>query len=310
MKKILFLLILFSLSSVNRLNAQEKLANTLLWEVVGPNQKDTAYIFGTIHMIDSDYFWISDSLQYTIESVDKIVYEIDMNEIGEMDNMLSLFSKLTMPSNMSLDKLVSDDDYELLDDYFAEMGLPLAFLKTIKPFFLNILADPSLMEMNEGEPSGSKSYEFELMKLAERENLSSGGLETLEIQMSIFDSIPYEAQAKMLVENVKSQQSGEDADGDNLDTEDLFKAYKEENLEYLNTLMRSESMGMDPEFTALFLDKRNQNWIPAIKEQMQKQKCLFAVGAGHLVGDMGILNLLLNEGYSIRPMQNQYNGTN
>jgi uncharacterized protein YbaP (TraB family) len=53
----------------------------------------------------------------------------------------------------------------------------------------------------------------------------------------------------------------------------------------------------------LLLDRRNRNWIPIMESAMKKSSTFFAVGAGHLAGSQGVLELLRKQGYKVKPIQ-------
>ena len=97
----------------------------------------------------------------------------------------------------------------MVQDHFQEIGLPLFMFERIKPMFLTVMAsgDMSPTAMSSGE---MLSYEMEIMEIAQAGEKKMGGLESMEFQMSVFDSIPYDAQAKMLVESIKSSDTGDE----------------------------------------------------------------------------------------------------
>jgi hypothetical protein len=134
------------------------------------------------------------------------------------------------------------------------------------------------------------------MKIAQAREKPFDGLETLDFQMSMFDSIPYEVQAQMLVETIQ-EETGED--GGKLDT--LVLLYKQQNLNGMESLFQSDQSGL-AEFEDLLLNKRNNNWIPVMRSMMSEGTTLFAVGAGHLVGKRGVIRLLEAEGYTLKPI--------
>jgi len=63
-----------------------------------------------------------------------------------------------------------------------------------------------------------------------------------------------------------------------------------------------EYLAEDPELQKALLDNRNKDWVEKIPEFSKKQKVFYAVGAGHLGGENGLINLLLKEGYTVTPV--------
>jgi uncharacterized protein YbaP (TraB family) len=170
-------------------------------------------------------------------------------------------------------------------------------LNKVKPMFLSVFAemdaDPSAMG---GE--GMLSYEMELNDRAEAEGKKTGGLETMAYQMSLFDSIPYTEQAKMLVEAIRGTKVDSDV------YQETVRLYTEQRIEDMVEMIgeadrNSEDAGY---YEDVLLVNRNRNWIPVMGRMMQKETVLFAVGAGHLGGDTGIIRLLRQAGYTVSPV--------
>ena len=122
------------------------------------------------------------------------------------------------------------------------------------------------------------------------------GLETIEYQMSMFDSIPYTAQAEMLVESLKADSVGSDQ------FEDMVRLYKAQDLDGMQKMFESDEGGLG-EYDQLLLVNRNKNWIPIMEEMMSEKPTFFAVGAGHLGGSLGVVALLRKAGYVLKPLK-------
>lgn len=272
----------------------EPVEKSLLWEVE-KNGFNTSYLFGTIHIIDKNDYFLPDGFKAAFNKVDQVVYEIDIASMEDMSTQMGLLTKAFMSGNQTLSDLMPEEDYKLVSEHFSEMGLPMMFLDRIKPMFLSILGggDMSPDMLTSGE---FVSYEFEINTLAEESKKETGGLETIEYQMSLFDSIPYSAQADMLVESIKN--SGDD--GEDMLSE-LTKLYKSKDLKQMHDYTLADESGMEI-FSDVLLYQRNTNWIPLMKDMMKEKSVLFAVGAGHLGGTKGVLALLKKNGFEVTPI--------
>ncbi|MCF6185673.1 MAG: TraB/GumN family protein, partial [Bacteroidales bacterium] len=139
-----------------------------------------------------------------------------------------------------------------------------------------------------------KTYEQELNKLAKKKGTEVVGLETLQFQMDLVNDISIEDQIKMLFEDGLS--------GNPLDTyNEMVAAYKEQNLTKLKELIDA-----DDSMTKLgdkFLKDRNADWISKIEKLIKENPVFIAVGAGHLAGKSGVLNLLREKGYNVKPIR-------
>ena len=123
------------------------------------------------------------------------------------------------------------------------------------------------------------------------------GLETTKFQAGIFDSIPYDKQAKDLVNYIDSIDNYKEV------TEQLVEVYKDQDLQQLDSLMHKSDPGME-KYMDLLLYDRNKNWVKQMPEIMAAKPTLFAVGAGHLPGKLGVISLLKKAGYTVKPVAN------
>lgn len=269
----------------------QPLAKSLLWEISHPEVEKPSYLFGTIHLIDKDKYFLPKG---TLESLDKakeIVFEVDLNEMKDIGNQMGLLSKAYMNNDLTLSDLLTKEEYKEVDDFFKNMGLPLFFFERMKPMFLSVLAsmDGDMSDMQ----ARMTSYEFELSDMASARGLSTSGLETLDFQIGLFDSIPYENQAQMLLKGIR------DKDKDNGGFDDMVEMYKTQNIDGMLTTIEGEDLA---NFEHLLLTKRNKAWIPIMKEKVNQQPTFFAVGAGHLAGEEGVVWLLMKEGFTLKPL--------
>ncbi|MDX1407066.1 MAG: TraB/GumN family protein, partial [Saprospiraceae bacterium] len=252
-----------------------------------------SYLFGTIHLIATDQFFMPAGTEEALAATETIVFEIDMAEMTDLGAQLSMFAKAFMKGGVRLRDLVSEEDYALIKNHFEEIGIPLFMLERIKPMFLSIFASTDFT--SEGlMGGGTTSYEMEFYSIAQENGMASGGLETMEYQISVFDSIPYKDQAQMLVETIRMENEG------NEQFEEMMRAYKAQDIDGLYAMTTGESeLG---EYEGLLLDDRNANWIAGMKEYMSNGPVFFAVGAAHLGGPEGVIRLLRNEGFTVTPV--------
>jgi uncharacterized protein YbaP (TraB family) len=120
--------------------------------------------------------------------------------------------------------------------------------------------------------------------------MSMSGLETIQFQMNLLSEVSNEEQIKMLLLGLTT---------DNSEFNKLLENYLKKDINQLVTLMNTD---LSPEFYSDLIVKRNQKWIPIITELIQKNPAFIAVGAAHLPGKEGVLNLLQEAGYKITPI--------
>ena len=274
--------------------ANYDLENSLLWKIEGKGLTEPSYLFGTIHLIDKENFFWPTGVLGALEDAEKVSFEVDLDNMFDMGKAMGMMTKAFMSDGQTLKDLYSEEDYNLIKAHFEDLGLPMMLLERIKPMFLTVFASGDVeMGKGLGEQESTKSYEMELYALAQESNMDVSGLETIEYQMSVFDSIPMEVQGQMLLETIKSDEE-DDA------FKEMIKIYTSQNINAMVTMM-SEDEGIGG-FEDILLYTRNKNWIPVIEEKMKDTQHFFAVGAGHLGGKDGVIDLLKKEGYTLSPL--------
>ncbi len=265
--------------------------NTLLWEVSGKNLDAPSYLFGTFHLICKDDIPFGEQLKTAVKSVKEIYMELDMDDPATMFGALLL---MNMKGDTTLKTLYTEAEYKKVDNFFTDsLNTPVGLFKSMKPFFLMAMLYPKML------PCKTMSgVEEELMKMAKANKKEIKGLETMAFQAAVFDSIPYTQQAKELLKTIDSL----DAYKKYFDT--MVKIYKTQQLAEMENLFTKSEFGMEDNQDIL-LDKRNINWVAQLKTIMKKEPVFVAVGAGHLVGEKGLIELLRKEGYTVRPINNK-----
>ncbi len=300
----LFFSILFVFSSILAQEAapsnrtSDKLLPTekaLLWEISKNELEEPSYLFGTIHMINKEDFFLSDLTKENFKKSERVTFEINLEEMMDFTALMPLMMKAFMSDGITLKDILKEEDYQLIEEHFNEKGIPLMFLERIKPMFLSVLISDDFSQ--EGLTGGDiVSYEMELLEIARDQEKEIGGLETAEYQMSMFDSIPYKAQAEMLVESIKTGDTGDDQ------FKEMVDLYKNQDIQGMQDMVAADAEGIG-KYEELLLVNRNKNWIPIMAEMMEEKPTFFAVGAGHLGGEKGVIALLRAEGYKVVPLK-------
>lgn len=296
MKRLLF----YSLSTILFMSCKaqsdpsfvkQKNDNTLLWKVSGNGLKKPSFLFGTFHLLCKDDIHLGDQLKKAMKLSDKIYMEMDMDDPS---TMLGGMLYMNMKNDKTLESLYTPEEYKRLSNYFSDtLKMPVMLLQKAKPYFLVALLYPRMMDC--ASPAG---VEEELMKIAKEDKKEIKGLETIQFQASVFDSIPYEWQAKELLKNIDSFSVYKN------EFETMLKFYKNQQLDSIKSLMGKNESG-EKKYDDLLLNNRNKNWVKKLKEITKNESVFVAVGTGHLVGEKGLINLLRKEGYKVEPLQNK-----
>lgn len=293
------LLVLFSFKLSAQGLAPTSSDTTLLWRISNNGLAQVSYLFGTIHLIPADDYFLPATVETALAKSDRVAFEIDTREMENPATIFSLMSKINMRNDTTLKDLLSAEDYKSVAAHFEEIGLPMMLFERMKPLFLSAMVGQDLKDLagGLGDATASKSYEMELTELAKAGNKEILGLETIEFQMSLFDSIPYAVQADMLVRAIQAS-SNPEADDQFAQMVDM---YKRRAVAEMATMISEESADSG-NFEELLLTKRNASWIASMQELMAKSTTFFAVGAGHLGSEKGVIALLREAGYVVEPV--------
>ncbi|NJC26843.1 TraB/GumN family protein [Neolewinella antarctica] len=281
---------------------------TLLWKITTQGMQEPSYLFGTIHLIPEEDYFMPDRVLKALKNSQAVVFEIDPRDMQDPGKMMGMLGKINMNDGSSLKDHLDAAQYETVKGYFDDSGLPFMFLERMKPMFLSAMVGQDANPMGGGIPgmggmgglTGIKSYEMELTEIAETENKSISGLESMDFQLSLFDSIPYDEQATMLYDAVVDDAKGEESDEPN-QMDQMVDMYKRQAVAEMANIMKEEGKEM-ARFEELLLTKRNENWAPTIKAAVATTPTFYAVGAGHLGGAKGVIALLREAGVTVEPV--------
>ncbi|MFN8253612.1 MAG: TraB/GumN family protein [Ferruginibacter sp.] len=265
--------------------------NSLLWEISGNHLSKPSYLFGTFHLICKNDIPAGSQLQEAVKASGEMYMELDLDDPATMMGGLML---MRMRGDTTLKTLYTEAEYKKVADFFKDsLQMPLAMLNSTKPFFLSAMLYPKMLPCKT-----MTGVEEELMKMAKAHHKEIRGLETMAFQAAVFDSIPYTVQAKELLHSIDSLAEYRRL----FDT--MVQAYRSQQLNKIEEQFSKTEFGME-ENQDILLDNRNRNWVGQLKKIMKAGPVFIAVGAGHLVGEQGLIALLKKEGYTLRPLLNK-----
>ncbi len=258
--------------------------NALLWKIEGNGLEAPSYLYGTIHAICQEDYFMKESVKEALDNTGQIVLELDMDDPQFMAKMQKNILNAGM-KNISPE--FNEEDKALVNEFLkANFGADLTQLGIVKPFGLVAMVVQKTIQCSE-----MASYEQEFIKVAAEKEVELIGLETVEFQTSLFDNEPMEVQIKMLVDGIKDFEEGQE------EFKKMVDYYKAEDLEGMQMLVADS-----PQFAGfedILLTNRNKDWIPKIGDIVKDQSSFIAVGALHLPGENGVISLLKKAGYSI-----------
>jgi uncharacterized protein YbaP (TraB family) len=283
--------VLFALTGLTGVSAKSPstVANkSLLWKISGKDLNKPSYLFGTMHIIcPDDYIWTK-KMEEALTKSEKVCFEMDMDAPAVM---MSVATGLIDPSGMTLLDHFGAENYKKVSDYMRDsLGINIMLFNTMRPTIL-----PVLFSEKSSHCQVTVSYEDKIMQAAKSAGKEIQGLEYPEDQIALLNTLPADSVIKDIMDIVNGTK--------NEDTNyyKMIAAYKSQDITALHDLINaSQDMGDNP---GVFIDDRNIKWIPRMVDMMDQNSMFFAVGAGHLWGDNGVINLLRKEGYTVTPIK-------
>ena len=277
----------FSQENVSQFPLKE---SSLLWKIEGNGIPKGSYLFGTMHLIEKQYFIFPEKLEKHVKKSDQLVLELP-----GLPNQMEAMKFVKLADGVTFFDFFTPEQTDTILDW-AQKELKMSedkFRKTMggmKPFVV-VQTATQLHFIGKTE-----SYEMSFEKLARENSIEIKGLETLEEQMSLFDDLTREQQANMVMEGIRNTQKTLEL------TKTMQEVYTRQNVDSLYILI-SEEGGTISEEQSEFLDNRNERWVQKIEAMISEKKSFIAVGAGHLGGPSGVIRLLEKRGYTLTPVE-------
>jgi uncharacterized protein YbaP (TraB family) len=268
------------------LGAQEK---SLLWKV---SQGDKSiFLLGSIHYLRAEHYPLNQAIVEAFEASKRLVLEIDLNNTPAGAVQRVTLEKAIYRDGSTLAQNISQETYQLTAKRAAELGIDMQVIQPMKPWFvaLTMLA-VKLQRMGLNPKLG---VDHHLAERAKRDGKPTGGLETFEFQLGIFDRLSGKEQELMLRET-----AGE-VDRIDKNINAIVQSWLNGDGDRLAALLLA-GMREYPELYQKIIVERNQRWLDEIAKLVREESgALVVVGAAHLVGKDGVVDNLKARGFSV-----------
>jgi uncharacterized protein len=278
---------------VGLLGCLDAQAQSPVWALKGAH--NTVYLAGSVHLLKKDDANLPRAFERAYASAKTLVMEVDIDELDSPAAQALVLQKGMFADGSTLRDSIGEVRYDRVAAEATRLGLPLEALQQFEPWAVALtLTQLEYVQLGYDPDEG---VEKQLARRAHADGKHIQGLETLEQQINILASLSKDDQAGFLEQTVTEMQ---DADRD---THDIVAAWRSGNAAKLAALMSEEFRTSPGLYRALVTD-RNRRWLPQIERLLKAdQNYLVVVGALHLVGDGGLLQLARAEGLEPRPLQ-------
>lgn len=267
-------------------------ARNFLWKATSKSG-GTLYLVGSVHLLSKDSYPLNPALETAFKESDLLVEEADLGEMG-MNAQMTFLSRGMLPSNTPLEKVLSPATYALLSKRVADIGIPIEPLKLLKPWMIAQMLEVMQWQKAGFDPELGLDKHF--YDQAQSSGKSIQGLETLDFQLSLFDSMTMSEQDHLLAQTLK------EIDAEQANMSKLMEAWKAGDAPTVERIVLS-ALRQEPQLYQRLLVDRNKAWVPKLEALFaRKGRTFVVVGAAHLVGPDGLISMLRAKGYTVEQM--------
>lgn len=272
--------------------------NSLLWEISGNGLAKPSYLFGTYHLLNDGYLSQKNPAALAVfQKADGVVVEVVLDTPAMMRVQIGML----MPRNR-LSQLLDSADYQLVKaELLQTAGMDISQFEHVKPMatvsmlsiLYNSIAAPELLSYS-GQPL---DLFFASSAAATGKKVQS--LETVEEQTEIlFNHYSQSDQARILVELIQNKTQGVEMQ------KSMTQYYFDQNIQALYEL-NEKMKAVTPSWgdMAFFTTDRNKRWMVKLPTLLSAGNQFIAVGALHLPGPDGLIDLLRRQGYTLKPVK-------
>ncbi len=268
----------------------KKLENALLWKVT-KGGGDPSYLFGTLHIMKSDYLSTWNGVKEAYQQSDKVIVEtiIDSSKLMQFGSMMRM-------KDHELSDYLDSAEFETVKNHISgKINYPISAVEKLKP--IQILTMLTMKEyqavstpLSEGNGMVIDQYFGRNGKEMGKEVIQLEGF--LEQGKILFEKKSNQEQTDMLISFI------EKADMMKQNAKSLVKAYENQDLNKMKKLYKENQNVFQN--MAFLLEKRNKDWVKKAKPVLKEGGAFMAVGALHLPLENGLINLLREEGFEVK----------
>jgi uncharacterized protein len=264
-------------------------ARNFIWKATGKG--GVVYLVGSVHLLTKDFYPLNGAIEGAYKESDLLVEEVDLGELLGAGSQMQMLSRAMMPSDQSLEKVLSPATYALFSKRVTEIGLPVEPLRRMKPWFIALTIEA--MEWQKAGFDADLGLDKHFYDRAQADGKTVQGLETVDYQIARFDEMPLPLQDHLLAETIK----GIDTEQANMTK--LMESWRLGDAPAVERIVLKD-LQQEPQLYQRLLVDRNRNWLPQLESFFTRRGPAFVVvGAAHLVGPDGLIAMLKSKGYAV-----------
>jgi uncharacterized protein len=280
--------LLVTLGLLGGLSVAPAYAGSLVWAVQGPHC--TVYLAGSVHLLPKQDAQLPPAFERAYADSARLIMELDLGKVDSAATAEWMRAHGTLPTGTSLRSTVGAQRYARIGVAAGTLGLPTALIDSQSPWVVGLeLAELEYVHLGYDPQQG---VEEQLVRRAQADGKPTAGLETLQQELGGLEALTPEEQLRLLDQTLDELHDSPQEMGA------ILSAWRHGDADRLGKLLAEEYQGF-PALYRTLVRERNERWLPEIKELLRgDQNCLVVVGALHLVGEGGLLELLRRDGFT------------
>jgi uncharacterized protein YbaP (TraB family) len=247
-----------------------------------------------VHLLRPADYPLPGEFEEAYKASSELYFETDIASMNDLSVQAQMLQQLTYGDDESLSSILSDEAYAALSAYTATAGLPIAMLNKFKPGLLISTLQILVFQSMGFTPQGVDAF-FHTQAVGDGK--AEGQLETVQEQIGSIAAMGEGNESEFILLSLKDLAETGDV------MEDMIGAWRSGDAEGLSELFVEEMKVEAPALYDTLLLQRNLKWVPQIDSMLQDADTEFVlVGAAHLVGENGLLDLLSQKGYEINQL--------
>lgn len=269
-------------------SAPQTQTHHILWEVKG--RHNTVYLLGSVHMLRPDNSAIPAEALRAYDQSSGLVMELDLNATGAEALTAPEPDLELLPEGQTLAGALGPELYAKFEAQAKSAGLDPELVARCQPWFASLMLEQLQLSKAGFDAASGVDMQFAQRALIDGKHII--GLETLSDQLGIFAHLSPQQQREYVRSTLENSQS------DLNETDQVVKAWQNGDTVKLEQLLREGSHD-SPELYRMLTIDRNRKWLPKITQLLNEDgNYLIIVGALHLIGHDGVIDLLRQSGYT------------
>jgi len=252
----------------------------------------TMYLYGTVHVRPRGTDWGDEDVRAALASAQEVWTEIEISPAADARAQALALQMGAAPADRPLSSWLTEDENARLTALTERLGIPRSYLETMQPWMAGLTL--SLLPIMRAGYDPMSGVDRAVDAYGDANGKTMRTFETIEQQLGFFSGLDEETQREFLREAIDEAEQGPAMIGD------MTRAWERGDLDTLERVVVEDTRREYPDvYEALFV-RRNDAWMEVLVREMQGSGVDFvAVGAGHLLGEDGLVAQMRARGYPV-----------